>query len=158
MAYCDSTALLERFGKAELAQLTDPSATTAVPQQLIDACDEASSFIDSYIATMYTVPLSPVPTIVRRWACDIARKFLWKDRAGADNVVTLNFNATLASLRDVAKGLATLPSATGVASPGSGSSVTVVAPCEVFTERLLGAMPGGPYLGGLDSYWRELLP
>lgn len=115
MPYCVKADLVKRFGSAELAQLTDETAAQSPDDtEITEACDEASSLIDSYLATRYTVPLADPPsTMVRKWACDIARKYLWKDRAGPDSVVTQNFLAALAQLKDVAKGIAALPDADG---------------------------------------------
>ena len=79
----------------------------------------------------------PVPTIVRKWACDIARKFLWKDRAGPDSPVSLNHDAAMAQLRDVARGTAALPDAAGTAPASSGGSVSVSSSAQTFTDDVL---------------------
>jgi phage gp36-like protein len=143
MAYCAKSDLVERFGSPELAQLTDESAATSTDDgEIAKACDEATSLIDAYVAARYTTPLSPVPTVVRKWACDIARKFLWKDRAGPDSVVTRNYEEAMAQMKDVAKGIAGLPDATGVAAVSSGAALTVIAPTRVFDASLLDSMPG----------------
>jgi len=142
-AYCAKADLVQRFGAQELAQLTDESAATSSDDAEIDkACEEATSLIDAYVAARYLTPLSPVPTIVRKWACDIARKILWKDRAGSDSVVTANYDDALAQLKDVAKGVAALPDATGVAPASSGGALTVVTSTRVFNDDLLATMPG----------------
>lgn len=138
MSYCTQADLVERFGTVELAQLTDETAAAAPDaSEITKACDEASSLIDAYVATLYTVPLSPVPTIVRRWACDIARKYLWKDRALAESVVALNHDAALAQLKDVARGTIALPSSAGVI-PAQAYGMTSTTPTAVFnTDGLL---------------------
>jgi len=132
VAYCAKSDLVQRFGNDELSQLTDETAAhSADDSEVTNACDEASSLIDSYLAARYGVPLSPVPTMVRKWACDIARKFVWKDRAGADSVVTLNYEAALSQLKDVAKGVAALPSAAGVL-PSVVGGMAFTTPTAVF--------------------------
>ncbi len=141
MSYCAQTDLAERFGTVELAQLTDEqSAAYPDGAEITKACDEASSLIDSYLSARYATPLSPVPTMVRKWACDIARKFLWKDRAGPDSAVTANFDAAMAQLKDVAKGIAGLPGADGVQAPQNGSAIAVVTSDRVFTDDFLATM------------------
>lgn len=131
-AYATQADLTERFGAAELAQLTDESAATSPDDTEVGkACDEASSLIDAYLSTRYTTPLDPVPTIVRKWACDIARAALWKDRADKDSAVKLNAADAMAQLRDVAKGIAGLPDATGVAATSTGGFASTT-PCAGF--------------------------
>lgn len=144
MAYCAKSDLVERFGSRELAQLTDESAAqSADDTEIANICDEASSLIDSYLAARYLTPLaSPVPTMVRKWACDIARKFLWKDRAGPDSGVTSNYEDAMAQLKDVAKGIAGLPDATGLEAATSSASISVVSSARVFDDDMLGLMPG----------------
>ncbi len=155
MAYCSQADLSERFGETELAQLTDPAGVSPQAGEIAKACDEATSLVDSYVQTRYDVPLVSVPTIVRKWACDIARKFLWKDRASADSVVTKNYEDAVASLKDVSRGYVGLLGATGEVPAASDFSIAVVAVPQVFTPGLLSAAPGGPYDG---AYWRDMLP
>lgn len=132
MAYATQADLVERFGKAELAQLTDETAATSTDDsEVTKALDEASSLIDAYLSPRYSVPLSSVPTMVRKWCCDFARKALWKDRASADSAVSVNADAAMAQLRDVAKGLAGLPDAAG-AVPDSAGGFAYATPDAVF--------------------------
>lgn len=141
MAYCTQADLEARFGKVELAQLTDDTAgQTAVDAEVSASCDEASSLIDGYLAAKYALPLSVTPTIIRKWACDIARKYLWKDRATDASVVSMNYEAALAGLRDLAKGTMVLPDATGTIATPSAGSVVVIASDPVFSDDVLGLM------------------
>jgi phage gp36-like protein len=139
-AYCAKADLVERYGSVELAQLTDEtSAHSADDGEITKACDEASSLIDSYLSARYAVPVSPVPTMVRMWACAISRKLLWKDRAGGDSAVTLAFDTAMSQLKDVAKGIAGLPSSTG-ALPAQTGGMAYSTPSAVFdTEGMLDA-------------------
>lgn len=142
-AYCSRADLVERFGAVELAQLTDETAAAAVDEsEVTKVCDEATSLVDAYLSSRFVVPLAaPIPTIVRKWTCDIARKFLWKDRAREGSVVCANYDAALAQLRDVARGMIGLPDATGVQIVQSGAAITIIAPDVLFTEELLTYMP-----------------
>ena len=142
-AYCTKADLVARFGEKELAELTDETAATSIDDTEVDnACDEASSLIDSYVAVRYVTPLDPVPTIVRKWACDLARAAIWKDRAGKDSAVTRNADAAMAQIRDVAKGIASLPDATGETPADAGGTISVIASDRVFDDDLLDTMPG----------------
>jgi phage gp36-like protein len=142
-AYCNKADLVERFGAAELAQLTDETAAAAVDDsEVTKACDEATSLVDAYLSTRFIVPVAdPVPTIVRKWACDIARKFLWKDRAREGSPVLANYDAAISQLKDAAKGMIGLPDAVGVQVVQSGAAITVIASEKVFTDELLSYMP-----------------
>lgn len=141
-AYCAKADLVERYGAVELAQLTDETAAAAADDaEISKACDEATSLVDAYLAKRYTLPLVTVPTIVRKLACDIARKFLWKDRAGAESVVSQNYDAALTQLRDIARGISGLPDASGLAPASSGGSLKVVSADQVFSDELLSVMP-----------------
>jgi phage gp36-like protein len=139
-AYCAKADLVERFGSVELAQLTDETAAASPDDgEITKACDEASSLIDAYLSARYTVPLSPVPTMVRMWACAIARKLLWKDRAQPESAVAVAFNQTMGQIRDVAKGVAGLPDAGG-AKPAAVGGIAYATPTAVFdTSGLLDA-------------------
>jgi len=158
MAYCTQADLSERFGDTELAQLTDPAAQSPQSGEIQKAIDEAGSLIDSYAATRYDVPLSPVPTIVRKWACDIARLFLWKDRAAADSIVTLNYDNAVLALKDIARGLVSLPQATGDQAAESDFAIAVVAPVAIFSKDVLDRAPGGPWGGFSTPSWETMLP
>lgn len=157
MAYCTQADLSERFGNTELSQLTDEAAASPQAPEIIKAIDEAGSLIDSYISTRYDVPVSPVPTILRKLACDIARKYLWKDRADDQSVVTKNYADAVAFLRDVARGLISLDAA-GEPPAASDFSIAVVAPAAIFTADVLDRMPASMAQGTANRSWDTLLP
>lgn len=140
--YCSQADLVERFGAVELAQLTDETAaTTPDTSEISKVCDEATSLIDAYLATRYTTPLATVPTMVRSWALVIARKMLWKERALPDSQVAKAYDAALAMLKDVARGIASLPDSAGVVAPISGGAISVISSEQLFTDDLLNLMP-----------------
>jgi len=141
-AYVTQSDLVERYGTPELAQLTDQTAATMPDATEIGrVCDETTSLIDAYLSARYTVPLSPVPTVVRAWACIIARKLLWKDRALADSAVMLAYNDAMSQLKDAGKGRSSLPDATGKQATVS-AGVFSTSPTPVFnTDGLLDFRP-----------------
>lgn len=153
-AYCAKSDLVERYGAAELGQLTDETAGQSVDDSEVEKnCEEATSLIDSFVSARYATPLLPVPTIVRKWACDIALRFLWKDRGPSEAVQKL-YDEALAALRDIARGLAQLPGATGTLPTGSGSSIAVVASTQVFSDAQLALMPASADVAN----WRTMTP
>ena len=158
-AYCAQADLIERFGIQELAELTDETAqATPDADEIAKACDEASSLIDGYVAAQYVLPLGSVPTILRKWACDIARFFIWKDRADPNSVVASNYAEAIKRLQDIAAGRSFLPDATGLEPTDGGQSIAVVAPCKIFTTDVLNAEPGAPYPTTGASLWRTFSP
>jgi phage gp36-like protein len=82
MAYATQADLAARFGEDELAQLTD-RAGAGVPDATVvtRALADADAEIDTYLGARYALPLSTVPSVIARLACDIARFRLWEDRA-----------------------------------------------------------------------------
>lgn len=132
MAYCAKADLVERFGAAELAQLTDETAAhTSADTEIAAVCDEASSLIDGYVAGRYATPLNPAPPMVKSWACAIARQRLWKDRALPESAVANAYEDALRALREVAKGALRLPSAAGV-QPAQVGGIASTAPTLIF--------------------------
>ncbi len=114
MQYITATALAERPGARELAQVATAEHQRMVPFELMeatlretdrsswtadqvvvaddalrrieDAVSQAESTIDGYLARRgYPLPLSPVPDLVTGWARDIARYLLHKDRGGKED-------------------------------------------------------------------------
>lgn len=103
MTYATRDDMETRFGRAELVQLTDDDGTGEMVLSKLDtALADADQVINGYAAGTYAVPLVPVPDLVTRWACDIARYFLHRD--GVPELVEKNYKAALLTLKDVAKG------------------------------------------------------
>lgn len=77
MPYATLQDLVDRFG-SEVTQLTDLSGAgvpdaAVVARALADAADE----IDSALRGRYTLPIAPVPDLLNRIACDLAREALF---------------------------------------------------------------------------------
>jgi len=110
MAYATASDLLTRFGEAELLQLTDRDAVEAVDGAVVaTALADADATIEGYLAGRYAVPVSPVPPLLTRIACDLAR-FTLHGKA-ADDTVKAAYEAALKLLRDLSKGDAVLAGA-----------------------------------------------
>ncbi|MDO8932926.1 MAG: DUF1320 domain-containing protein [Rhodocyclaceae bacterium] len=130
MTYATPTDLLSRFGAEEIAQRADRSiprlvtaglltaaaaggdlsgytageraAVAAVLALVNGALTDADSDIDGYVATRYAVPLAPVPPVIKRLACDLARYYLYDDQA--TETIQTRRDAAVSQLRDVAAG------------------------------------------------------
>lgn len=120
MSYASLDDLISRFGEAELRQLTDDLGTGQVdPAKVAVALADAAETINSYVAGRYAIPLAPVPDLVRRWACDIARYYLHRE-TDQDSTAARNYSAAVAGLKDVAKGLSSLEAAGAVMASSAG--------------------------------------
>lgn len=109
MPYATQQDLIDRFGEAELIQLSDraePPAgaidATVVGKALADADDA----INGYLAARYTVPVAPAPLILTRLACDVARYYLYEDQV--TEAVRKRYEDAVAYLKDAASGKVTL--------------------------------------------------
>lgn len=140
MAYVTQQDLIDRFGSAELIQLTDRTnrpATTIDATTVAAAISDAETMADSYLAKRYALPLSPVPDVLVPVVANMARYNLHGERAEKDGAVYRNYKDALAWLKDVANGIVQLE-AEGVASAqAAGGQVQVSAPERIFSRDSL---------------------
>jgi phage gp36-like protein len=145
MPYATQADLEARFGTTELAQLTDRVAGTTINATVITAAlADADALIEGYLAQRYALPVSPVPQLLLRVACDIAR-FLLHGKAATEKVRAA-YDDALKVLRDLADGRAALPGAAAAPSAqapaAAGGAPQVAAPTRIFDRTSL-----GDYLG-----------
>lgn len=137
MPYATQDDLTTRYGADELVQLTDTALTgEADATKIAAALADAEQTVNGYVAGRYAVPLSPVPDLVRRWACDLARYYL--HTAAVPDLVEKNYQAAITGLKDVSKGVIRL-AAEGAAMPSApeaDTSALISAPPPVMAEFL----------------------
>lgn len=127
MAYATQADLETRFGADELAQLTDRVAGAVIDASVVArALDDASAEIDSYLASQYDLPLAAVPPVLVRVASDIARYYLWADRA--TEAVRQRYEDARIYLGKVAKGDARVGGDTPPPEESAGQEAFVTAP------------------------------
>lgn len=108
MTYATTTDLLTRFDAAEISQRVDRGLPRLVTAQLLKdvaaaasldaytdaevaraqgcilvvqrALQDADDTINGYISARYTLPLAPVPAVLARVACELARFYLYDDQ------------------------------------------------------------------------------
>jgi phage gp36-like protein len=74
MTYATQADMVKRFGDREMISLTDRDNEGFINTSVLnDALESADSEINTYLHGHYPLPLTPLPTIVRDYACDIAR-------------------------------------------------------------------------------------
>ena len=108
MPYATITDLITRFGAKEIAQRADRAMPRLVTEQLLKdaaagvdlaayseaqqsavadalvvaqrALDDVRDTINSHVSSRYTLPIEPVPAILGRIACNLARRYLYDDQ------------------------------------------------------------------------------
>jgi phage gp36-like protein len=109
MAYCSESDLKARFGDQEIDDLLDrDNDSSADTNALSSAQADCDAQIDGYLAAKYSTPLSPVPDIIVGIACNVVRYILWGNKAPEE--VRKRYEDARAQLRDIARGVITLPS------------------------------------------------
>lgn len=147
MTYATQQNLTDRFGATELAQLTDRTAGTTIDATVVGkALADADAEINGYLATRYTLPLAPVPTIIERLACDLARYYLFEDRV--TDIVQTRYDAAVRFLTAVSKGVVTLGVDAASAAPAESGGAQVAAGDRIFTI----GKADGSQVGTLDDY------
>lgn len=140
MAYVTKQGLIDRFGELELVQLTD---RTNIPVSTIDdvpvtrAIEDATALADGYLAKVMALPLSVIPPVLEKTVADIARYYIYGDRADKESQVTRAFNEATTFLRDVSRGLVQLTAGAEAPKPAGSGQVQVSAPTRVFSRDSL---------------------
>lgn len=83
MAYCIQADILKRIGEADLVSLADYDGDGSPDSDVVArAIDDSDAVIDSYLSVRFTVPVSPVPDVLRTRAVNLTVYFL---RLGRDS-------------------------------------------------------------------------
>jgi phage gp36-like protein len=136
MAYCTQADLEERYGAAELVELTDRDRigvadATAIARAIADA----DALVNGYLAGRYTLPLASTPPALTRLACVVARYHLYADHPTEH--VRRAYEDAVRLLEQVAAGKVTLGlDAGGTAPVAESGGAEVSAPERVFTDTL----------------------
>ena len=125
MAYATRSDLEARYAQ-EIAQREEVLPALGLENALADADAE----IDGYLSVRYGVPLSPVPTNIRRVACVIARYRLLGD--AVSEAARQDYKDALSFLRDIAVGRARLEGAPTLATSPEARTVQMVSGSRIF--------------------------
>lgn len=142
MPYITQQNLIDRFGAAEIIQLTDrpdradPQNAGSIDVSVLNqAIADADAEINSYL-TAYPLPLAVVPANLLRIACDVTRYYLYEDQMIEQ--VQKRYENALAWLKLVAAGKVALPpDALGNVPTPATDDVDYVAAESVFTGSSL---------------------
>lgn len=129
MAYATQTDITDLYGIDTLDRLADRDGEgTADAAKVSRALDDASALVDGYIALRVTLPLSPVPAVLRNLTVDIAMYRLATDAGLLSEDARARYDDAIRFLRDVSAGKAAIPqpAAPGAAVTETASPQTVV--------------------------------
>lgn len=126
MPYCTKTDIEKMIPAAAVTQLTDDEGTGAqISSRVSEAIAQADSEIDAYCASIYTIPFSPVPDLVRKFSVDIAIYHLYSRRLEEmPEVRYQRYKDAIKQLEDIAKGLMSLGEQPVPAQVAGGSILT----------------------------------
>ncbi len=136
MTYATQADMVSRFDDKEIEQLTDRANvgvinTTVLANKLADADAE----INGYLQGRYALPLTSVPDVLKRLACDIARYHLYDNRV--TEAVRERYKDAIAYLKLVATGTVQLGlDASNQTLPVSSAPQTD-APPRLFTQETM---------------------
>lgn len=161
MTYATATELLTRFDAAEIAQRVDRGVPRLVtPKLMLDvaagaslaaytadeqaraaealvvvqrALQDADDTINGYISARYNLPLAPVPAVLARVACELARFYLYDDQV--TDTVKDRHASNIKWLEGVSKGTVSLgaDAASGV-QPVSNAAAELVSNAPVWAR------------------------
>jgi phage gp36-like protein len=117
MAYSTKADILLQLPEDSLITLTDDENTGAVVDEVVTrAIADADAEIDGYVGTRHTVPLSPVPTVIRLASVRMAIYHLHARRSlvSVPDQVKTDYDNQVRLLRDISKGVVSL----GADDPG----------------------------------------
>ena len=138
MTYATQADMIARFGEDDLIRLTDrddPPLEAVDATVLAAAQADAAATIDSFVASRYTLPLSPAPRVLAGIECDLAWFNLQRGRVTED--AQKRKDDALRFLRDVSAGKASLGPDASNALPAEAGGVLVTSTDPVFSPETL---------------------
>lgn len=136
--YATLTDLVARFGETEITQIGN-SASFGAP--VLDAVrvnvalDDANAEVEGYLAPRYPTGLDPVPVLITRLTCDIARYRLYDD--AAPEAVRERYQDAVRLLTSISAGRVSF------GQPEAAPTHSQVALCERARPSLFGRRPNG---------------
>lgn len=107
MSYATKADMIERYGSREMTQLTDREGTSDIDDTVLDrAIADADAEINAALQVRYTLPMTTVPPLVTRIACQLVRYFLYDN--GAPEIVQTHFDQAKKLLMEIARGTLSL--------------------------------------------------
>ena len=103
MGYAQATDMVTRFGQEELEQLAPSDTAESFDQDKVDsALSDASAEMNTYLGSVYSLPLTDPNPYLKTICCDITRFRLWDDAVSEE--VRKRYEDAVAWLKKVVKG------------------------------------------------------
>lgn len=103
MPYASKQDMIDRFGEAELMQITDRTSMGVIGDDVIlQAQKDGDAEIDSYLRPQYKLPLAQVPSNLVRLACDIYRYYLYGNLV--PDYAQKRYDAAISTLNKISAG------------------------------------------------------
>lgn len=136
MTYATQQDLVDRFGEAEIIQLTDTTNSGVInASTLAKTLADTDAQINAYLQA-YSLPFLSTPPALVRVACDIARYQLYDVRA--TELVESRYKDALTFLKNVSTGIASLGAdASGKPVTAVQSNIKSVANGRIFSKTTL---------------------
>lgn len=135
--YAAVNDMTAKFATRELIELTDKIGAGVIDETRVNAAlATAGNLIDSYLGAVYDLPLTSTPPILTDQACEIARYQLYGD--AVPEAVKTRYDAAIAWLKDLARGMAKLDIAGTEALPAPATVMTADSDIACRRDRLKG--------------------
>jgi len=122
MAYSTAEDIRKLIPESDLIQLTDDDGVGVVDEDVLtEAIDQADREIDAYLGARYTVPLDPVPELIRNLSAQMAIWHLYGRRNLMSEVWESRYKNAIRLLDLIRRGEVVIGAAAGETStPASG--------------------------------------
>ena len=138
MGYCTISDILDMMDEDEVIRYTDDAGAGVINTDVTDkAMTAADALIDSHLAVRYSVPLAPVPDLVRDLAVDIAIYKIHTHRPGIPDEVRTKYDDAVKYLEKAASGKIIIPGAAAAPDGESSGSVAITGPSRIFSRDSL---------------------
>lgn len=135
MGYCDLDDIRDGMDEEEIIRYTDDYDTGLVNTSVTDkAIEGAGAMIDAHLATRLTVPVDPVPDILRELAVDIAIYKICSRRSQAPEEIRVKYEDAIRFLEKVASGKTTIPGASAAPASRSNDRVSMSGSDRIFSR------------------------
>lgn len=144
MDYADKGDMVANFGEREVIALTDRDNVGIICDDVLDqALNRAQGEVDAYLQGAYTLPLNPVPVIIRGFVCDIARYRLCGASVNETDEIRKRYEDAIAFLKDVKAGTADLGGDDDGETPATAGGVKVSSPGPKFNASVMQGFNNG---------------
>ena len=115
-SYLSNADYISKYGEAETKRLTDEAKTGSIDtEKLTEALEDGTVVVESYIGQRYQTPVASPPRLLQTFVGALAREALHKSQK--PDAVVEDADRARSQLKDIARGIMTLPIPTGGTAP-----------------------------------------